>query len=96
MGDGSKALERSDSGSWPLLSEGPEVHMFESGYANPVERSFVELTRPSTARAVWKEMNQGRGRQDPYDEPDSSGHHRMLRRSQWVAEESDFARRCDR
>lgn len=36
-----------DSGScsWPLLSEGHEVHMFESGYANPVERSFVELTR---------------------------------------------------
>lgn len=36
-----------DSGScsWPLLSEGHEVHMFESGYANAVERSFVELTR---------------------------------------------------
>ena len=35
----------SNSGSWPLLSEGHEVHMFETGYANPVERSFVELTR---------------------------------------------------
>lgn len=58
------------------------MHMFESGYANAVERSFVELTRPSTARAAWKELNQGRGRQDPDDEPDSSGHHRMLRRSQ--------------
>ncbi|CAJ1383289.1 unnamed protein product [Effrenium voratum] len=36
-----------DSGScsWPLLSEGHEVHMFEPGYSNPVERSFVELTR---------------------------------------------------
>ena len=36
-----------DSGScsWPLLSEGHEVHMFEPGYGYEAERSFVELTR---------------------------------------------------
>lgn len=33
------------AGSWPLLSEGHEVHMFEPGYGYEAERSFVELTR---------------------------------------------------
>ncbi|CAK9114612.1 Uncharacterized protein SCF082_LOCUS53075 [Durusdinium trenchii] len=36
-----------DSGSctWPLLSEGHVVHMFETGYVNQLERDFIELTR---------------------------------------------------
>ncbi len=33
------------AGSWPLLSEGHEVHMFEPGYGYEAERSFIELTR---------------------------------------------------
>lgn len=49
-------------GSWPLLSEGHEVHMFEPGYGYEAERSFVELTRDlSESRTLQIFMQYKRG-----------------------------------